>query len=120
MERVFGSLKGSAKEHLELIKALDKDGNGLIDYSEFITAAIDKAHLLSKDNLKAAFNMLDRDGGGTITVDELKAAFDSHGDKDDKLWKEIMDEVDTNHDNQISFEEFTNVMTAMLRRQSQV
>jgi len=34
-----------------------------------------------------------------ITVEELKVAFDSHGLKDDSLWLEIMEEVDTNHDN---------------------
>ena len=41
-----------------------------------------------------------------ITVDELKAAFDSNEKKDEEIWKEIMNEVDANHDNQISFEEF--------------
>lgn len=30
------------------MNALDKDGNGVIDYQEFITAAIDKAALLNK------------------------------------------------------------------------
>jgi Ca2+-binding EF-hand superfamily protein len=43
-----------------------------------------------------------------ITVDELKAVFDTHGDKkDDALWLEIMSEVDKNNDNLISFDEFT-------------
>lgn len=34
-----------------------------------------------------------------ITVDELKAVFDTHGEKDENLWKEIMTEVDKNKDN---------------------
>lgn len=99
MEKVFGSLKGSAKDNQELIKSLDKDGNGVVDYSEFITAAIDKVSVLNRDNLKAAFNMLDTDNSGSITVDELKAVFDTHGDKDEAMWRQIMDEVDKNHDN---------------------
>lgn len=37
------------------MKSLDKDGNGVIDYTEFITGAIDKAALLNKKNLQAAF-----------------------------------------------------------------
>lgn len=37
------------------MKSLDKDGNGYVDYSEFITAAIDKAAVLNNKNLKAAF-----------------------------------------------------------------
>lgn len=50
-----------------------------------------------------------------ITLDELKAVFDAHGDKDEDMWKQIMEEVDKNHDNQISFEEFTGVMTELLK-----
>lgn len=55
MEKVLGTLKGSAKENADLMKALDKDGNGKIDYTEFITAAIDKTMFLNRDTLKAAF-----------------------------------------------------------------
>jgi len=98
------------------MKALDKDGNGMIDYTEFITAAIDKAAIINKNNLRAAFNMIDKDNSGTITVEELKAVFDSHGEKDESLWKEIMDEVDKNNDNVISFDEFMDVMTDLLKK----
>ena len=78
---------------------MDKDGNGVIDYTEFITAAIDKATILNKENLRAAFELLDTDNSGMITIDELKAVFDTHGDKDEHLWVEIMQEVDKNRDN---------------------
>ena len=39
----------------ELMQTIDKDGNGVIDYTEFITAAIDKAALLNMKNLISAF-----------------------------------------------------------------
>lgn len=103
LEQVYGKLKGNAAEYAEIMKNLDKDGNGFIDYNEYITAAIDKAAMLNKDNLKAAFDLLDTDNSGMITIDELKAAFDSHGDHDESLWREIMNEVDKNKDGQISF-----------------
>jgi calcium-dependent protein kinase len=76
------------------MKSLDKDGNGFIDYTEFITAAIDKAAFLNRDNLRAAFQVIDTDNSGNITIDELKAVFDTHGDKDARLWQDIMSEVD--------------------------
>lgn len=53
MRKVFGTLK--SKDYNDLMTSMDKDGNGLIDYTEFITAAIDKVTVLNKENLKAAF-----------------------------------------------------------------
>lgn len=102
--------------------SLDKDGNGVIDYTEFITGAIDKNTMLSKQNLLSAFKLIDGDNSGLITIDELKAVFGgSHVDeKDENLWTEIMAEVDKNNDNQISFEEFTDVMTHLLKKQHKI
>ena len=118
MEQIFGEMKGNAKEYNELMASMDKDGNGFIDYTEFITAAINKATILNKDNLLTAFKLLDTDNSGMITVDELKATFDAHGDKDDAVWKEIMTEVDKNGDNQISLDEFMDVMTELLKKKA--
>jgi Ca2+-binding EF-hand superfamily protein len=52
-----------------------------------------------------------------ITIDELKAVFDTQGTKDESLWTEIMADVDKNNDNQISFDEFTEAMTQVLKKQ---
>jgi len=40
-----------AMEYEDLMRSLDKDGNGVIDYTEFITGAIDKVALLNIKNL---------------------------------------------------------------------
>ena len=72
----MGNVKGGLKEFEKLMLDLDKDNNGVIDYSEFLTAAVNKYQLLSKDNLRIAFNMIDTDGSGSITINELKVAFD--------------------------------------------
>ena len=42
-----------------------------------MTAAVNRAKLLNNENLKIAFDMLDTDGNGQITKDELRAVF--HG-----------------------------------------
>lgn len=53
MMGILGSQK--VNEYQELMRTLDQDGNGVIDYTEFITGAINKAALLNKKNLHDAF-----------------------------------------------------------------
>lgn len=39
---------------------MDLDGNGTIDYNEFITATINKTKVLSKQNLETTFKAFDK------------------------------------------------------------
>lgn len=116
MDDILGVLKGDTTQYEDIMNSLDLDGNGVIDFTEFITAAINKSTVLNRDNLKAAFALIDKDNSGLITIDELQAAFDSHGEKDQQLWKEIMEEVDKNKDNEISFEEFLDAMAGLIKK----
>ncbi len=58
-----------------IIDSMDQDGDGKIDFDEFVTATFDRKKLLSKENIKKAFDMFDRDGSGTITKKELHDLF---------------------------------------------
>jgi len=109
----------SAAEYKEIMVSLDTNGDGVVSYDEFISAAINKVALLNKKNIEAAFNIIDTDGSGEITLDELKAAFETGNSshKDQGLWKSIMKEVDKDGDNKISKDEFFNAMTAMLKNE---
>lgn len=60
------------KKMEEILEALDQDGSGNIDFSEFMTAAINRDKLLKKDNLLKAFKIFDQNGDGILTQDELK------------------------------------------------
>jgi calcium-dependent protein kinase len=45
-----------------------------------------------------AFKMFDRDGSGTITIEEIKDVFGGMGKVNENFWKEIIKEVDGNGD----------------------
>ena len=93
------------------MEAADTDHNTYIDYQEFIAAASDKARLLNSKNLQAAFKIMDRDGSGRISVEEIREVFDTMGTKKDiRLWEAIMSEVDRDGDRMISFQEFEQAM----------
>ena len=63
-------------------------------------------------------NIIDTDNSGNITIEELKAAFEPEGhEKDGEMWSEIMKEVDKDGDNSISYEEFYEAMTQVLKKQ---
>lgn len=56
----------------KIMTVADSDGSGYIDFTEFVTATIDKKNLLSKERIETAFKLFDKDGSGSISVDELK------------------------------------------------
>ncbi len=79
----FTETMGQAAAEAEvekIMKNVDIDKNGHIDYSEFISATIDKRKLFSKDRLKAAFAIFDKDDNGFISAQEVRHVLD-HGKK---------------------------------------
>ncbi|GMH39496.1 hypothetical protein BSKO_07394 [Bryopsis sp. KO-2023] len=91
-----------------LLKNIDVDGNGLIDYEEFLAATLNTMKLDNEDQLVKAFEHFDKDGSGTITKDELMAIF-RNCDYDIEIEK-VLKEVDKDGDGQIDFEEFKAMM----------
>lgn len=43
----MGKVKGNLKEFQEIMFEVDQDGDGLVNYSEFLAASVNKAKLLS-------------------------------------------------------------------------
>lgn len=52
LDTVIGKLGGNVEEYKEIMQAMDSDRNGIIDYQEFITAAIDKVAMLNKKSIE--------------------------------------------------------------------
>jgi len=46
-----------------------------VNYEEFLTAASNKVKLFSEKNLRIAFDILDRNGNGSICKDDMRATF---------------------------------------------
>ncbi len=42
------------------MKSIDLDGNGSIDYNEFLAATLNRSKIMSKQNLEAAFKTFDK------------------------------------------------------------
>lgn len=102
--------KLSEAEVKDLMDAADVDGNGTIDYIEFITATMHRHKLERDEHLFKAFLYFDKDRSGFITRDELELAMKEYGMGDDASIKEVIAEVDTDNDGRINYEEFCTMM----------
>ena len=51
----------------EMLANIDADGDGDINYTEFINANVNKKKALTQEKLKEAFDYFDNDGSGYIT-----------------------------------------------------
>ncbi|KNA20599.1 hypothetical protein SOVF_050880 [Spinacia oleracea] len=94
----------------QLMEAADVDGNGTIDYTEFISATMNRHRLETDENLLKAFRYFDKDNSGFITTDELESAMMEYGIADESSIKEILSEVDTDNDGRINYDEFCAMM----------
>mmetsp|Transcript_45608 Transcript_45608/g.52525 ORF Transcript_45608/g.52525 Transcript_45608/m.52525 type:complete len:475 (+) Transcript_45608:69-1493(+) len=99
------------RDFSDLMTSLDTDGSGCVDYSEFLAATIDKNVYLQEEKLWDAFKMFDKDGSGKISPAELKEVLGRGKEyMDDKIWEQMVKEVDLNGDGEIDFEEFLYMM----------
>lgn len=56
----------------QMFNAVDVDGSGTLDYTEFVMATMNEKDLITNERLKAAFRLFDKDGNGTISPEEIK------------------------------------------------
>jgi len=114
-EKIMGS-EDAEREVEAIMKAVDSNGSGCIDYTEFVMATISRHNMLSKERLEAAFKMFDKDGNGYLTADELKEIFNPGNQReiDDNVWVELIREVDTNGDGKLSYKEFKEMMLKLI------
>mmetsp|Transcript_19888 Transcript_19888/g.64727 ORF Transcript_19888/g.64727 Transcript_19888/m.64727 type:complete len:514 (-) Transcript_19888:65-1606(-) len=94
-----------------LIEAIDVDGNGQLDYQEFVAATIHYNKIAQGENLVKAFEHFDKDSSGYITKDELAQVLSEFGNEVTDL-EQIIAEADQDNDGRINYDEFVALMTS--------
>nr|XP_022330789.1 calmodulin-like [Crassostrea virginica] len=103
----------TVRELENMIKEIDEDGNGAIDFDEFL-------HMMAKkhaecydpeEELKEAFQVFDKDGNGYISKEELHQVMNNLGEKlTDEEIADMIKEADADGDGQVNYREFVSMM----------
>jgi len=97
----------------QIFRIFDKDGNGSIDFKEFMLATDMTASGTPEEKLRWAFKMYDKDGSGSIELPEMIEIIgtlyemegvpkDAAGDRANKIFREL----DSNGDGELDEDEF--------------
>jgi len=111
----FGTVIGDM-ELDQIMKSIDHDNNGYIEYEEFLRATLDKTLLLSETNLQHAFNMFDLDKNGSISADEIKSVIGGGRSIPDNVVVELLAEIDKTQDDEITYDEFRAIMNKITKK----
>ncbi|RWW46143.1 hypothetical protein BHE74_00047952, partial [Ensete ventricosum] len=98
----------------DMINEVDADGNGTIDFPEFLNLMARKMKDTdSEEELKEAFRVFDKDQNGFISAAELRHVMTNLGEKlTDEEVDEMIREADVDGDGQINYDEFVKIMMA--------
>lgn len=102
----------SEGEIQDMIAEVDIDGNGSINFQEFISLMARRMRDGDlEDEMKQVFKLFDRDGNGLIGHSELKSLMIGIGEKitDDEV-KDMILEADKDGDGFISYQEFKSII----------
>ena len=107
-------LKMTFNEVQDMIEQHDKNGNGELEFEEFLVVMAENAAQGGGggNEFMEAFQLFDKDGSGKISASELKAVLHSLGQNvTDEQVQMMMDEADVDGDGEIDYMEFVKMMT---------
>jgi len=109
------SQRATPDEIADMIHNMDSDGNGTIEFEEFLDHMLLTGNHGEKDQneeLTEAFKIFDKDGNGLISRDELEQVMRSLGERlTTEEVVEMINEADIDGDGQIDYKEFVNMMS---------
>ena len=94
----------------DIIKALDIDRNGVIEYQEYIQGLCDKQALFSEINLKDLFTYMDNDNKGYLTSEDIKNFAFQNKTVNDEAFKEYLKQFGMKIDDKLNFDDFLYII----------
>ncbi|KAK9083648.1 hypothetical protein Scep_030119 [Stephania cephalantha] len=103
------------QELYDMISEVDVDGNGTIEFGEFLNLMAKKMKETdAEEELKEAFKVFDKDQNGYISANELRHVMINLGEKlTDEEVEQMIREADLDGDGQVNYEEFVRMMMAV-------
>ncbi|CAA0812745.1 Calcium-dependent protein kinase 32 [Striga hermonthica] len=96
-----------------LMEAGDVDKDGYLDCGEFVAISVHLKKMGNDDHLKKAFDFFDKNKSGYIEIEELRNAFADEAEAtSEEVINAIIQDVDTDKDGRISYDEFAAMMKA--------
>ena len=101
------------KEELRrMITDVDKKGDGLLDFPQFMEAIVKKISEPDRDEeIEKSFRLFDNNGDGYLDIDDLKYVADLIGESmsQEELY-EMIKEADRDHDGKVTLDDFKRVV----------
>ena len=105
----FSKLQLDETSASNVFSSMDMDGNGKIDFYEFLSAAVEQFSYFREEELLEIFRMIDIDGGGKLSKQEIKRAM-KKDDISEQTLDKLIKEFDLNGDGEIDYNEFLGMM----------
>ena len=77
----------------EVFLAFDRDRNGFVDITEFLVGIRGELNERRKKMIRLAFDILDKDGSGFVTVEEIADVYDVSANPDVQCGKKTIEEA---------------------------
>jgi len=107
--------KPTPQELENMIREVDIDGNGEIDFDEFLTMMAKKLKETDlEEDIREAFRVFDNKATGTISTQELRHIMSNLGEKmKDSEIDEMILHADIDGDGMVNYNEWVTMMTSI-------
>ncbi|XP_031840021.1 calmodulin-alpha isoform X1 [Nomia melanderi] len=104
----------SETELRDMVNEVDQDGNGTIEFNEFLQMMSKKMKGADgEDELREAFRVFDKNNDGMISSKELRHVMTNLGEKlSEEEVDDMIKEADLDGDGMVNYEEFVTILTS--------